>query len=42
MTGNSHKVFVGSEQRESMLAACSRNQEVDRAGINSLSSAYGL
>jgi hypothetical protein len=42
MTGNSHKVFVGGEQRESVLTACSGNQEIDGAGIDSLRAAYGL
>jgi hypothetical protein len=36
MTGNSDKVFVGGEQRESMLTACSRDQEIDGAGIDSV------
>lgn len=35
MTGNFHEVFVGGEQRESLLTACSCNQEIDGAGIDS-------
>ena len=36
MTGYSHKVFVGGEQRESMLTACGCNQEIDGAGVDSV------
>jgi hypothetical protein len=41
MTGNSHKVFIGGEQRKSVLTACRRNQEIDRAGIDSFGATHG-
>jgi hypothetical protein len=40
MTGNSHKVFIGGEQRKSVLTACRRDQEIDRAGIDSFGAAH--
>jgi hypothetical protein len=39
MNCNSHEVFIGGEQRKSLLAACRCNQKIDRAGVDSLSTA---
>jgi hypothetical protein len=41
MASDTGEVFVGSEQRKSVLTAGGGNQEVDRAGIDTLRTAAG-
>lgn len=41
MTGDSEEVFVSREQRKPVLAAGGRNEEIDRAGIDSFCATDG-
>ena len=42
MTRDSREILIGSEQGKSVLTACSRNEAIDGAGIDSLRATKGL